>query len=317
MSIEIVKTWESLMKGLKTNNSIIILEDGSATEPVGARKLEEALAEAEGAQGLVFAGKVNDRIFDLASGAGIGNVLGKTLGKDTLKGGVQAFSIKDLAKIPKPLTNDSTVENNDFSKGDSRDFQKGELESSKQWPVEYITSPVQQNGGRLIDRLQSRVDNRAETCARLLYQQSIELVEDYATRMADSNQNTLMFTIFFPTNFEPEIRERTKFLLEQWFVDNGIRHYLFSLSSASRVEISDVRNLVGESTVYGFGFKKETYYANDNYYDIRMGISLRNNAETSRFLRPINTQTSDNRLNVVVHLKLNYTELEGDEEDDY
>jgi len=91
-----VKSWADKMDGLKTNTAIIILEDGSATEPVGARKLEEALAEAEGAQGLVFAGKVNDRIFDLASGAGIGNVLGKTVGKDTLKGGVQAFSVKDL-----------------------------------------------------------------------------------------------------------------------------------------------------------------------------------------------------------------------------
>ena len=91
-----VKGWADKMDGLKTNNAIIILEDGSATDPVGARKLEEALGEAEGAQGLVFAGKVTDRIFDLASGAGIGNVLGKTVGKHTLKGGVQAFSVKDL-----------------------------------------------------------------------------------------------------------------------------------------------------------------------------------------------------------------------------
>ena len=91
-----VKSWADKMDGLKTNNAIIILEDGSATDPVGARKLEEALGEAEGAQGLVFAGKVTDRIFDLASGAGIGNVLGKTVGKNTLKGGVQAFSVKDL-----------------------------------------------------------------------------------------------------------------------------------------------------------------------------------------------------------------------------
>ena len=91
-----VKGRADRMDGLKTNNAIIILEDGSATDPVGARKLEEALEEAEGAQGLVFAGKVTDRIFDLASGAGIGNVLGKTVGKDTLKGGVQAFSVKDL-----------------------------------------------------------------------------------------------------------------------------------------------------------------------------------------------------------------------------
>ena len=54
------------------------------------------MAEAEGAQGLVFAGKVNDRIFELASGAGIGNVLGKTVGKLTMKGGVQAFGLNDL-----------------------------------------------------------------------------------------------------------------------------------------------------------------------------------------------------------------------------
>jgi len=91
-----VKGWADKMDGLKTNSAVIILEDGSSTDPVGARKLEEALAEAEGAQGLVFAGKITDRIFDLASGAGIGNVLGKTVGKDTLKGGVQAFSVKDL-----------------------------------------------------------------------------------------------------------------------------------------------------------------------------------------------------------------------------
>ena len=91
-----VKGWADKMDGLKTNNAIIILEDGSASEPVGARKLQDALAQAEGAQGLVFAGKVTDRIFDLASGAGIGNVLGKNVGKDTLKGGVQAFSVKDL-----------------------------------------------------------------------------------------------------------------------------------------------------------------------------------------------------------------------------
>ena len=91
-----VKGWADKMDGLKTNNAIIILEDGSASEPVGASKLQDALAQAEGAQGLGFAGKVTDRIFDLASGAGIGNVLGKNVGKDTLKGGVQAFSVKDL-----------------------------------------------------------------------------------------------------------------------------------------------------------------------------------------------------------------------------
>ena len=85
-----------MLDGLKRNQAIIVLEDGSGTSPVGASGLEAALADAEGATGLVFAGKVNDRIFELASGAGINNVLGKTVGEITLKSGVQAFSVKDL-----------------------------------------------------------------------------------------------------------------------------------------------------------------------------------------------------------------------------
>ena len=93
---EEVKSWAEMLDGLKRNQAIIVLEDGSGTEPVGASSLEEALADAQGAQGLVFAGPVNDRIFELASGAGISNVLGKSVGKVTLKAGVQAFSVKDL-----------------------------------------------------------------------------------------------------------------------------------------------------------------------------------------------------------------------------
>ncbi len=91
-----VKGWSGMLDGLKRNQAIIVLEDGSGTSPVGASGLEAALADAEGATGLVFAGKVNDRIFELASGAGINNVLGKTVGEITLKSGVQAFSVKDL-----------------------------------------------------------------------------------------------------------------------------------------------------------------------------------------------------------------------------
>ncbi|MFL2956536.1 MAG: hypothetical protein CND29_03185 [Marine Group II euryarchaeote MED-G36] len=91
-----VKGWAEMLDGLKRNQAIIVLEDGSGTDPVGASGLEAALADSDGATGLVFAGKVNDRIFELASGAGISNVLGKTVGTTTLKSGVQAFSAKDL-----------------------------------------------------------------------------------------------------------------------------------------------------------------------------------------------------------------------------
>ena len=91
-----VKGWASHLEGLKKNNAVIILEDGSGTDPIGARALASAMADTEGATGLVFAGKVNDRIFELASGAGIENVLGTSVGGVTRKGNVQAYSSEDL-----------------------------------------------------------------------------------------------------------------------------------------------------------------------------------------------------------------------------
>ncbi|MEO2209006.1 MAG: hypothetical protein ABGX06_03570, partial [Candidatus Poseidoniia archaeon] len=91
-----VRGWAGMLDGLKRNQAVIVLEDGSGTDPVGAAGLEAALGEAEGATGLVFAGKVNNRIFELASGAGIASVLGKSIGEVSLQGGVQAYSVKDL-----------------------------------------------------------------------------------------------------------------------------------------------------------------------------------------------------------------------------
>ena len=91
-----VRGWAGMLDGLKRNQAVIVLEDGSGTAPVGAADLEAALGEAEGPTGLVFAGKVNNRIFELASGAGIASVLGKSIGEVSLQGGVQAYSVKDL-----------------------------------------------------------------------------------------------------------------------------------------------------------------------------------------------------------------------------
>ena len=75
---------------------MIVQEDGSGSDPIGAGKLKETLADSTGAQGLVFGGKVTARIFDLASGAGIENVLGRSVGKVTRKSGVQAYAAEDL-----------------------------------------------------------------------------------------------------------------------------------------------------------------------------------------------------------------------------
>ena len=96
---EHVKKWAELLEGLPRNNAIIILEDGTTTDPIGARSLKESLEETKGAQGLVFAGKINDKIFDYASGAGIENVLGNSRGKVSRKQDVQAFSPDDFEKL--------------------------------------------------------------------------------------------------------------------------------------------------------------------------------------------------------------------------
>jgi DNA primase len=91
-----VKEWAVMLDGLKRNQAIIVSEDGSGSEPIGASALESSLSESEGAVGLVFAGKVTDRIFTLASGAGIDNVVGSSVGKVTRKSGVQAYSATDF-----------------------------------------------------------------------------------------------------------------------------------------------------------------------------------------------------------------------------
>jgi hypothetical protein len=91
-----VKEWAKLLEGLPRNNAIIVLEDGSNTDAIGASKIGKALEETKGAQGLVFAGKVTDKIFDYASGAGIENVLGNSRGSVSRKQDVQAFSPEDF-----------------------------------------------------------------------------------------------------------------------------------------------------------------------------------------------------------------------------
>lgn len=91
-----VKEWAVHLEGLPRNKAIIIHEDGTASKPIGASNLKESLEETQDAQGLVFAGKINDKIFDYASGAGIENVLGNSRGNTSRKQDVQAFSPKDF-----------------------------------------------------------------------------------------------------------------------------------------------------------------------------------------------------------------------------
>ncbi len=91
-----VKNWSPFLDGLKRNQAVIVLDDGSGSDPISPKNLEEALNNSDGAQGIVFSGKVSNRIFELAAGAGISNVVGKTVGPESLKLGVQAYSASDL-----------------------------------------------------------------------------------------------------------------------------------------------------------------------------------------------------------------------------
>jgi DNA primase len=91
-----VKNWSPFFNGLKRNQAVIVLDDGSSSDPISPKNLEEALNNSDGAQGIVFSGKVSNRIFELAAGAGIANVVGKTVGPESLKLGVQAYSASDL-----------------------------------------------------------------------------------------------------------------------------------------------------------------------------------------------------------------------------
>ena len=55
-----------------------------------------ALEEVDNARGLVFAGKMSDRIFDLASKGGIENVLASSVSGTARKGTVSAYAPSDL-----------------------------------------------------------------------------------------------------------------------------------------------------------------------------------------------------------------------------
>jgi len=93
---ELMSDWGQHLDGLNRNQAVVILEDGSGTDPLGAAALGKALEEIEGAIGLVFAGKMSDRIFDLANKAGIENVLASSVGDIARKGAVSAYTPSDL-----------------------------------------------------------------------------------------------------------------------------------------------------------------------------------------------------------------------------
>jgi DNA primase len=87
--------WSPLMAGLKKNYALLILGDGSASDQVGASKLAAFASEVEGAQCLLFNGKVTARILEIAELGAIPNVLGSTLGVKSTEG-TEAYAMSEI-----------------------------------------------------------------------------------------------------------------------------------------------------------------------------------------------------------------------------
>ena len=89
-----VREWSVHMGDLKKNHALLILDDGSPSDPIGASKLAAFAEEVEGAQCLLFNGKVTDRIMEIAELGAIPAVLGSTLG--VTADGIAGYSMVDI-----------------------------------------------------------------------------------------------------------------------------------------------------------------------------------------------------------------------------
>ena len=90
-----IREWSSHMGELKKNHALLILEDGSPSEPIGASKLAAYAEEIEGAQCLIVNAKISARMIEIAELGAIPSVLGSasgTAGSDT----VVTYAMSDL-----------------------------------------------------------------------------------------------------------------------------------------------------------------------------------------------------------------------------
>ena len=90
-----IREWSAHMSDLKKNTAILILEDGSPSEPVGASKLAGFAEDVEGAQCLIVNSKISARMIEIAELGAIPSVLGSasgTAGSDS----VETYAMSDL-----------------------------------------------------------------------------------------------------------------------------------------------------------------------------------------------------------------------------
>ena len=90
-----IREWSTHMSDLKKNTAILILEDGSASEPIGASKLAEFAEGIEGAQCLIVNSKISERMVEIAEVGAIPSVLGSAAGKGQ-SDSVQTYSMSEM-----------------------------------------------------------------------------------------------------------------------------------------------------------------------------------------------------------------------------
>jgi DNA primase len=91
-----VREWATHMGDLKKNYAAMVLSDGSLSESVGASKLAVYSESIEGAQCLLYNGKVTDRIMEIASLGAINAVIGSTVGAKSGVDGVTVYSLSEI-----------------------------------------------------------------------------------------------------------------------------------------------------------------------------------------------------------------------------
>ena len=90
-----IREWSAHMGDLKKNHALLILEDGSASEPVGASKLAEFAEDVEGAQCLIVNSKISARMIEIAEVGAIPSVLGSASGAGG-SDSVETYAMSDL-----------------------------------------------------------------------------------------------------------------------------------------------------------------------------------------------------------------------------
>ena len=90
-----IREWSAHMGDLKKNFGLLILEDGTASEPIAGSKLAEYAEGVEGAQCLIVNSKISARMIEIAEVGAIPSVLGSSSGAGG-SDSVEPYAMSDL-----------------------------------------------------------------------------------------------------------------------------------------------------------------------------------------------------------------------------